>query len=32
VKGRGVVTPVFRIKEKLFVKAFPEKVFRIIWV
>lgn len=32
VKGRGVVTPTFRIKEKLFVKRFPEKVFRIIWV
>jgi len=29
---KGVVTPTFRIKEKLFVRRFPEKVFRIIWV
>ena len=29
---KGVVTPTFRIKEKLFVRMFPEKVFRIIWV
>lgn len=32
VKGRGVVTAVFRVKEKLFRYRYPELEFRVIFV
>ena len=32
VKGRGVVTPAFLLKQKLFLRKFPQIDLRIVWV